>query len=296
MASSTASRKHKAAASGPRGTATVACMLLVAGVLGGCASTSAKAPSGDDAPRAKNTDPFETVNRGVYKFNDTLDRYALRPVATAYKNHVPQVVQTGVGNFFDNLGYPTTIANQFLQGKFKEGTQDIGRFLLNTTLGWGGVIDVASGGTSLPEHDEDSGQTLGKWGVPPGPYLVLPFLGPANLRDAPARVADDFTQPFRWYDAGSERWISLGISLIDTRAQFLPLDQTLERTYDPYAFVRNAYQQRRQYAVYDGNPPEESVEDEADWAEEALQEDAEAATTDTEAASPDAGATTDQSR
>jgi phospholipid-binding lipoprotein MlaA len=253
--------------------AAAACVLLLGVVLGGCATTGATAAA-ESKPRVKNTDPFEKMNRGIYKFNDTLDRYALRPVATAYKEHTPQVVQTGVGNFFENLGYPTTIANQFLQGKFKEGTQDTGRFLLNTTLGWGGIFDVASGGTKLPKHDEDSGQTLGKWGVPPGPYLVLPFLGPANLRDAPARVADDFTQPFRWYDSGSERWFSLGLSLVDARAQFLPLDQTLARTYDPYAFVRNAYQQRRQFAVYDGNPPQDAADDEAAWAEEALQEDA----------------------
>ena len=250
-----------------------ACVVLLGLALGGCATNGAP-KDGNGPPRAKNTDPFEPMNRGIYKFNDTLDRYALRPVATAYKNHVPRVVQTGVGNFFENLGYPTTIVNQFLQGKFKEGTQDTGRFLLNTTLGWGGIFDVASGGTNLPKHDEDSGQTLGKWGVPPGPYLILPFLGPANLRDAPARVADDFTQPFRWYDSGSERWFSLALSLVDTRAQFLPLDATLERTYDPYAFVRNAYQQRRQYAVYDGNPPSDPADDEAAWAEEALEEDA----------------------
>ncbi|MDH5175316.1 MAG: VacJ family lipoprotein [Gammaproteobacteria bacterium] len=256
------------------GRAAAAVIVLLLGVgLGGCA-TSGSPKAGNEQPRAKNTDPFEPMNRGIYRFNDALDRHALRPVATAYRNHVPQVVQTGIGNFFDNLGYPTTIVNQFLQGKFREGTQDTGRFLLNTTLGWGGIFDVASGGTNLPKHDEDSGQTLGKWGVPPGPYLVLPFLGPANLRDAPARVADDFTRPFRWYDSGAERWFSLAISLVDTRAQFLPFDATLERTYDPYAFVRNAYRQRRQYAVYDGNPPQNPADDEAAWAEEALQDDA----------------------
>ena len=144
-----------------------------------------------------------------------------------YHDHTPKIVQTGVGNFFDNLGYPTTIVNQFLQGKFKEGAQDTGRFLLNTTLGWGGVIDVASGGTNLPKHNEDSGQTLGWWGVPPGPFLMLPFLGPATVRDAPARIADDFSQPFRWYNAGRSAGFSLGLSLLDRRAQFLPLDKTL---------------------------------------------------------------------
>jgi phospholipid-binding lipoprotein MlaA len=242
--------------------------------LGGCATTSASGTGAEAQPRVRNTDPFETVNRGVFRFNNVIDRHALRPVAVVYKNHTPKMVQTGVGNFFENLSYPTTILHQFLQGKPKQGTQDIGRFLLNTTLGWGGIFDVASGGTNLPKHDEDSGQTLGRWGVPPGPFLMLPFLGPANLRDAPARVADDFTQPFRWYNSGSERWVSLGLSFIDRRARYLPLDETLAQTYDPYAFVRNAYQQRRQYLVFDGNPPVDPVEDEAAWAEEALEEDA----------------------
>jgi phospholipid-binding lipoprotein MlaA len=252
--------------------------------LGGCATTT----GADGAPAEKNPDPFEKVNRSVYKYNDALDRYALKPVATAYHEYTPKLVQTGVGNFFENLGYPTTILHQFLQGKFKEGAQDTGRFLLNTTLGWGGLIDVASGGTKLPKHEEDSGQTLGHYGVPPGPYLVLPFLGPATLRDAPARVADDFSQPFRWYKSGAERYYSLGLSLVDTRAKYLPFDKTLQQTYDPYAFVRNAYLQSRQYAVYDGNPPDDPIDDEASWAEEALREDGAAPVDDapTDAASP----------
>ena len=255
----------------------IALVLLAATtLLGGCATTQA-----DGKPRERNPDPFEKVNRGVFRFNDTLDRYALRPAATIYRDYTPKIVQTGVGNFFDNLGGPTTILHQFLQGKFKEGTQDTGRFLLNTTLGWGGLIDVASGGTNLPKHDEDSGQTLGWWGVPPGPFLMLPFLGPATLRDAPARIADDFTQPFRWYDSGSERWFSLGLSFLDRRAQYLSLDKTLAQTYDPYVFVRNAYLQRRLYLVFDGNPPQSAQSgDDANWAEEALRESEEPAVDD----------------
>jgi phospholipid-binding lipoprotein MlaA len=249
---------------------TLALVLLGPG-LTGCATTSST--GADAAPdRPKNPDPVEGFNRGVYKFNDALDRNALRPVAVAYREHTPSWLQTGIGNFFTNLFYPTTIANQALQGKFKETAQDVGRFLLNTTLGWGGIFDVASG-ARLPVHDEDFGQTLGRWGVPPGPYLMLPLLGPATLRDTPAEIADDFTQPFRWYDAGNERWFSLALYLVDKRADLLPLDRVLTEAYDPYTFVRDAYLQRREYAVRDGDVPEQSLEDDADWAEEALRED-----------------------
>lgn len=254
---------------------TVLAVVLATAALGGCATTKTSAGADDDAaPREKNRDPIEGFNRGVFKFNDALDRHALRPVAVAYRDHTPSWLQKGVGNFFTNLFYPSTIANQILQGKFKEGGQDVARFLINTTLGWGGIFDVATG-AKLPMHDEDSGQTLGRWGVPPGPYLMLPLLGPATLRDAPARYADDFAQPFRWYDAGNERWFSLALYLVDKRAGLLQLDRLVNEAYDPYAFVRDAYLQRRQYAVYDGNPPEETLEDDDDWAEEALREDEE---------------------
>lgn len=252
--------------------------LLAVVALGGCATTSAakgSTASDEEAAEARaahNPDPIEGFNRGVYKFNDAIDRHALRPAAVAYRDHTPAWLQKGVGNFFTNLFYPTTIVNQFLQGKLKEGSQDIARFVINTTLGWGGIFDVAAG-ARLPVHDEDSGQTLGRWGVPPGPYLMLPLLGPATLRDAPARIADDFTQPFRWYDSGNERYFSLAVYLVDKRAGLLQLDRLVNEAYDPYAFVRDAYLQRRQYAVHDGDVPQEELEDDSDWAEEALRED-----------------------
>jgi phospholipid-binding lipoprotein MlaA len=263
-------------------------LLAVTVVLGGCATTSAARDGGaadgeataEERP-AKNQDPLEGFNRGVFKFNDAVDRAALRPAAVAYRDHTPSWLQKGVGNFFTNLFYPTTIANQFLQGKFKQGGQDIARFVINTTLGWGGLFDVASG-ARLPIHDEDSGQTLGRWGVPAGPYLMLPFLGPATLRDAPARIADDFTQPFRWYDAGNERYFSLVVYLVDKRASLLQLDRLVKEAYDPYAFVRDAYLQRREYAVRDGDVPQEELEDDSDWAEEALREDEAAAAEESE--------------
>jgi phospholipid-binding lipoprotein MlaA len=273
--------------------------------LGGCASTKvasdgaqpAEGAATEPATRKRNPDPWEPFNRGVFRFNDAIDRNALRPVASAYAEYTPGWMQTGVNNFFTNLFYPTTILHQFLQGKFKQGSQDIGRFVINTTLGWGGVLDVASG-AHLPIHDEDSGQTLGWWGVPPGPYLVLPLIGPSTVRDTPARVADDFTQPFRWYDSQAERWLSLTINIISKRAAVLPYDRLVNEAYDPYVFIRDAWLQRREYAVRDGNvrrgatqSPDESNwaeealrEDESGWAEEALREDEAAA----EAATPGA--------
>lgn len=225
--------------------ALVACLLL-----GGCASTAHRVAS----------DPLEPMNRGVYKFNDALDRAALKPAAKAYVKVTPDWFRTGVGNFFTNLSYPTTIVNQVLQGKIVAAGQDTLRLVINTTLGWGGVLDVASG-ARLPMHEEDSGQTLGRWGVPAGPYLMLPLVGPATLRDAPARIADEFSRPLHWYNRDNVRWSSLALSLLDTRARLLPLDKTLEETYDRYGFLRDAYLQRRQYQVYDGNPPEEPIEE-----------------------------------
>lgn len=222
-------------------------------MLGGCASTP--------GPRAK-SDPWEPMNRSVYKFNDAVDRAVLKPTAKAYVKVTPQPVRTGVANFFQNLSTPTTIVNSLLQGKFAGAGQDTLRFLINTTLGWGGVFDVASG-ASLPIHNEDSGQTLGRWGVPAGPYLVLPLLGPASLRDAPARIADDFTRPLHWYHQDTARWGSVALNALDTRARFLPLEETLAQTYDPYAFIRDAYLEQRRFQVYDGNPPEEPIEDES---------------------------------
>jgi phospholipid-binding lipoprotein MlaA len=225
--------------------ALAACLLL-----GGCASAAHRVAS----------DPLEPMNRGIYKFNDALDRAALKPAAKAYVKVTPSWFRTGVGNFFTNLSGPTTIVNQVLQGKIVAAGQDTLRLMINTTLGWGGVLDVASS-ARLPMHEEDSGQTLGRWGVPAGPYLMLPLVGPATLRDAPARIADEFLRPLHWYNRNNLRWSSLALSLLDTRARLLPLDKTLEETYDRYGFLRDAYLQRRQYQVYDGNPPEETFEE-----------------------------------
>lgn len=218
------------------------CILLL---LAGCATTSAPRPA----------DPWEPANRKVWAFNDAVDKAALRPVARGYVAAVPQWMRNRVTSFFENLDTPITIANQLLQGKPKAAGQDTLRFAMNTTLGIGGLFDPASD-ANLPRHDEDLGQTLGVWGVPAGPYLMLPLLGPSHVRDVPSHVFNRFLQPFYWYNYGNERWISLGVSIVDKRARLLPLDGTLARAYDPYAFIREAFIQRRLYQVWDGNIPE----------------------------------------
>jgi len=223
---------------------TAACCLVL--MLAGCATTGEPSPG----------DPWEPANRKVYALNDGIDRATLKPVAKVYEKHTPKWIRNSVSNFFNNLDTPITVVNQLLQGKLLEAAQDTLRFAMNTTLGIGGLFDPATD-ANLPRHDEDLGQTLGRWGVPPGPYLMLPLLGPSNLRDVPSHVVNRFLEPFYWYDYGAERWISLAVSLVDLRAKLLPLDPTLERTYDPYAFIREAYQQRRLFQVYDGDVPEE---------------------------------------
>ena len=159
---------------------------LAAAWLAGCAGTS-------DRLTHSPSDPYERVNRGVYRFNDGLDKAILRPVARGYKNYTPQPVQTGVSNFVANLEMPGTLINDILQGKLRAAVSDTERLLLNTTMGIGGLFDVA-GKAGIDHNDEDFGQTLGKWGVPAGPYVMLPILGPSDLRDAPSR-AEVFGEP-----------------------------------------------------------------------------------------------------
>jgi len=232
-------------------------MLLGVVLLGsGCAS----APG-----RTTNDDRWEDFNRGVYKFNDTVDRAALKPVAKGYKKITPKWVRSSVGNFFSNLTYPATIVNQFLQGKGGTGVKDTGRFLLNTTLGLGGLVDIATR-VGLPANDEDFGQTLAVWGVGSGPYLTLPFFGPSSLRDAPSRIADYFLGVLTYAEIPWEaEWGLRGLDIVHSRAELLPLDSTLQRTFDPYAFMRDAWVQQREFNIFDGNPPPETLEDLEDF-------------------------------
>lgn len=220
-----------------------ALVVLLSLLSAGCASQ----PNAKTDPR----DPFERVNRATYKFNDALDHAVLRPVAKGYKKVTPQFVQTGVSNFFTNLGQPTVIVNDLLQAKFVPALSDTGRFLLNTTAGIGGLLDPASA-AGLDKHDEDLGQSFGKWGVPAGPYLMVPFFGPTTVRDGIGRLGDVYTDPLYYVEEDKVRYSIYALSLVNLRAGLLDTDQTLEQAFDKYAFLRNAYLQRREYQVTDG--------------------------------------------
>jgi phospholipid-binding lipoprotein MlaA len=227
---------------------------LALALLAGCATTNMGSPG----------DPLERMNRATYRFNNGIDRAVLRPVARGYRDHVPHVVQEGIDNFLDNLAFTTTIVNDLLQLKIKDTLVDLGRFTVNTTLGIGGLFDPASR-FGIPRNDEDFGQTLGRWGVPSGPYLVIPFLGPSSLRDAPSLYVDAQTDLRLALDLDSTtEWGLAGISLINRRAELLPFDSSFDSAYDRYALIRNAWTQRRQYQVKDGEVEEEPIEDPED--------------------------------
>jgi phospholipid-binding lipoprotein MlaA len=213
-------------------------------------------PNSQRAPQ----DPWESMNRGVYKFNDALDRAIAKPIARTYVRFVPGPIRTGATNFFDNLRMTTVMLNDALQGKFRASATDIGRFLLNSTVGLGGVLDPATS-AGLDKNNEDFGQTLGHWGVHAGPFVELPFFGPSDLRDAPSRLVDAYTNPQAYIHNASVKWGLYGLNLVDSRASLLPLDATLKNVYDPYSFIRDAYLQRRAYLVSDGKVSDEQLVD-----------------------------------
>ncbi len=194
-------------------------------------------------------DPLESVNRVVYSFNTTVDKYALRPVAKGYVKVVPDPVRTGVNNFFSNLFYPRVIVSNFLQGKFRNGVSDTGRFLVNTTIGLVGIFDVATP-MGMPRHREDLGQTFGVWGIGPGWYLMLPLYGPTTNRDFVGRVGDSYLSPLGYVDE-DVRIAATVVYAVDVRSQFLGVDQVIEDSFDPYLFVRGAYLERREAKVRD---------------------------------------------
>jgi phospholipid-binding lipoprotein MlaA len=216
--------------------------LLLAVSLMGCAST--RNPH----------DPLEGFNRRMFQFNDAVDNVAVKPAAVIYRSMTPSFVQTGVGNFFGNLADVPTMVNNVLQGKFENGLTDFMRVALNTTMGLGGVLDIASE-AGLQKHREDFGQTFGKWGVPSGPYVVMPIFGPSTMRDTAAMPLD--WNADLWVRAhGPLRSTGAVLRLIDQRAALLDASTLIEEAaLDRYEFVRDAYLQRRENHVYDGEIP-----------------------------------------
>lgn len=200
-------------------------------------------------------DPFEKYNRTMYKFNDDVDKAILKPIAKGYSKVVPGPVRRSVGNFYRNLLEPTTIINDILQGKFQQAVSDSVRLLFNTSFGLLGFFDVATA-LGIERHQEDFGQTFAVWGIKPGPFIMLPFLGPTNLRDGIGLLPYYLYTDPRLYNPETDVNIALiGINVIDSRAQLLTPSKLLELQLDPYAFLRATYNQRRLNLIYDGDPP-----------------------------------------
>lgn len=227
----------------------VVAMVIASGLCSGCAGLPVAEQAPDDIDR------FERLNRGIYRFNRGFDRAIARPVARGYDKVVPPRVERRFRNFFTNLVAPTDIVNNWLQGKFKPGFADLGRFLLNTTAGFG-FFDPATK-IGLERHPEDFGQTLTTWGVPSGGYLMMPFFGPGTVRDWGSWFVDARTDVAWRVEDNSERNSLLLWRRISDRATLLPAERTLEESFDEYALIRNAYFQRRRYELYDGEPPED---------------------------------------
>jgi phospholipid-binding lipoprotein MlaA len=201
---------------------------------------------------AEEIDPFEETNRAIYEFNESLDSNVLEPVSRAYKNNMPEAAQKGIGNFLDNLGDVSTLANQILQFKPIESAETLARILVNTTIGLGGLFDVASD-MGLITEDEDFGQTMAVWGVEQGPYVVLPLFGPSTVRDGIGTYVD-LTSPANMVDEIGEVGVSV-INVVDKRVDLLPITDILDQSDDPYITMRSSYLQKRNNDIYDGNVP-----------------------------------------
>ena len=238
--------------------------LIISSLLGGCASTG----------KVNERDPWEGWNRGTQEFNDSLDKSIVKPVAKGYLSVTPKFVNDGISNFFSNLKDIGVTINDFLQLKMTQGGMDASRFVINTTAGVGGFVDVAKM-IDLPKHNEDFGKTLGFWGVPSGNYLVVPFLGASSPREVVGAIGDALMNPltYTFAFAGSGAAVSAinagarTVDVVDARADVIPTEKIInEASLDRYEFIKNAYQQRREHLVHDGNIPEEDdlqLEDEA---------------------------------
>ena len=231
----------------------LACLAACAAALAGCAT-----------PMPRRDDPYEKFNRKMYAFNSFADRVAIRPVAVGYRKVTNETSRRLASNFFANVESPITIVNDVLQGKVKYAFTATGRLVINTTVGVLGLFDPASE-MGIDAHTTDFGVTLAKWGVPEGPYLVLPLIGPSSGRDLVAFPVDSYAlDPLSWYAREhSFKWhaeyLPTVAYLVTLRSTAIDAEGLLEGAYDPYVFYRDAYRQRRLYKIYDGNPPMEAI-------------------------------------
>jgi phospholipid-binding lipoprotein MlaA len=207
-------------------------------------------------------DPLEGINRPIQAFNDTADRFVLKPAAKGYQKVLPRPIRTGIGNFFQNLTYPVVIVNQLLQGKLGPCVSDTGRFLMNTTLGLGGFFDPASH-AGMPAHEEDFGQTFAKWGIGRGPYIVIPLLGPSTVRDGAGMLLNYTVTPTNYITDDTTRYSLLALSVVQARASVLEAEKLISG--DRYIFMRDAFLQRRDYLNKDGQVEDEFLDE--DWEE-----------------------------
>ena len=236
-----------------RGLAGLLAPALLVLALGGCA-----------VAKPRDDDPWEKFNRTMYTFNDAADRAVIRPVAAGYRKITSSNVRRVVGNFYDNIKMPITIANNVLQGDPRRAAKNTGRFVVNTTLGFAGLFDPASE-MSLPLDETDFGVTLAKWGVPEGPFLVLPLVGSTTVRDFWRLPVDQYFDPLSWYAKGHDfnyntENLPSAFYLVTLRARGIEAEGLLEGVYDPYVFYRDAYRQRRLYEIFDGQPPAAYIE------------------------------------
>jgi phospholipid-binding lipoprotein MlaA len=226
---------------------------LLAIALGGCA-----------VAKPRNDDPWEGFNRKMYAFNDAADKTVIRPVAAGYRKITSANVRRVIGNFYDNIKMPITIVNNVLQGDPRRAARNTGRFVVNTTVGFVGLFDPASE-MNLPLDETDFGVTLAKWGVPDGPYLVLPLVGSTTVRDFWRLPVDQYFDPLQWYADEHDfnynaEYLPSVFYLVTLRARGIEAEGLLEGVYDPYVFYRDAYRQRRLYEIFDGQPPEQYIE------------------------------------
>lgn len=237
------------------------CLPFLRGIAAGLGALSCVVLAGCAATAPDPRDPFEGVNRATYKFNDTLDKIVLKPVAQGYTAVVPLPVRNCVGNVFGNIGDLYNGANSLLEGYVRDAGSDVCRVAVNTTVGVLGCFDVASG-FGLTKHNRDFGITLGVWGLQPGAYVVLPLFGPSDVRDALGTVVDHYADPLGYVYPVWERNTAEVVRLVDTRASLLGAGNLLQgAALDEYVFVRDGWFTRRRSQVYNGNPPDEPYQD-----------------------------------